>query len=201
VVSLRRQINDSGSLVAQFFKELIPGVRPVVRDYNQRMRETSTLRPTASLDIPPWGTIGTAIDYRIRYYFGITSVVDLVAVQGARMLFAPSHGTAAGKPLPGRAAWSGGGYALDEGIPDFYMNMPSLAMEFFLDLELALKAVRPVTRRLGRADEERLNQYCYVLSLFDQLARLGTAFDSPLYTLRRGATIDTLLKLAGARVG
>jgi FCD domain len=64
-MSLKREIKDSRSPVARFFKELMPSVKPVVREYNQRMRETSTLRPAASLATPPWGTIGTAIDYRL----------------------------------------------------------------------------------------------------------------------------------------
>jgi hypothetical protein len=192
LMSLRRQIKDSRSPVARFFKELIPSVRPLVREYNERVRETSTLRPPTTSGNPPWGTIGTAIDYRLRYYFGVTPTHDLVAANGARMLYAPPGR----RSQPGREAWGGQG-RLDTARPNVYAAAPVLVTEFFHDLEQTLADVQPVAQRLGQADEERLCQYCYVLALFDQLFRLGTQFDSALYTLRRGAKPETLLGLAG----
>jgi hypothetical protein len=191
-MSLTGEIKDSGSPVARFFKESLPDARPVLRDFNQRLRAMSTLRPPAASGNPPWGTIGTAIDYRLRYYFGITPTHDLVAANGARMLYTRPGRTS----QPGREAWGGEG-RLDTPRPNVYAAAPALVTEFFHDLEQTLQGVQPVAQRLGTPQEVRLCQYCYVLALFDQLFRLGTNIDSPLFTLRRGATAETLLGLAG----
>jgi hypothetical protein len=191
-VSLRSQLRDKDSPVTRFFRELIPSVRPVSPEYNERMRGVATLRPPAALGNPPWGIIGTAIDYRLRYYFGITPVYDLAAAEGAGELYIPPGRTTP----PGRAAWGGEAF-LESTCTNVLKVIPALAMEFFLDMEQILQDVQPVGQRLARVDEERLCQYCFVLALLDQPYRLGMGIDSPLFNLRRGATTAQLLNLAG----
>jgi hypothetical protein len=191
-VSLRSQLREKDSPVTRFFKELIPSVRSIAPEYNARMRGLSTIRPPAALGNPPWGIIGTAIDFRLRYYFGVTPTYDLAAAQGARMLYTPPGHTAP----PGRAAW-GGEALLVSDRTNVAKIIPALAMEFFLDLEQALHDLRPVGQRLSNAGEERLCRYCFVLALLEQPFRVGTGIDSPLYKLRRGATSAHLLALAG----
>ncbi len=82
-MSLTRYLKNSSSPIRKFLKDSFPNTRSFLADARKEVRAA----PTIESDQPvPWGTIGTALDYRIRYYFGITPFQELAAYDGARNL-------------------------------------------------------------------------------------------------------------------
>ena len=75
-MSLTSHLKDSGSPIYQFFRQQFPYTRSLVQECNREIAKTETIRPTSKI---PYGTIGTALDYRIRYYFAETPLDKLVA--------------------------------------------------------------------------------------------------------------------------
>ena len=63
-----------------FFYEKFPHTRRVVLEQNRRLAGANTILPQASGEgAYPYGEVGMAIDYRIRYYFDVTPFDSLVA--------------------------------------------------------------------------------------------------------------------------
>ena len=79
-MSLTSHLRDSSSPVRRFIREEFTNTRTLLADARKQVRATDIIKPIASLD---WSTIGTALDYRIRYYFDITPMQDMVAYAGA----------------------------------------------------------------------------------------------------------------------
>lgn len=167
----------------RFLYERFPHTGKVVRDCNRELKGSTTLRPEGR---PAWTTIAMAIDYRIRYYFALTPLRNLVAWHGAKVLtegrlFPDSwyEGLHAeeitGKPID----WSGARIIKGQGVPpnvpdedvdSFLASIAALkrsAEEFFESLEDVLRRLRPVGRRLEREQEELLARHCVVLALFE----------------------------------
>ncbi|MBI3648454.1 MAG: hypothetical protein HY240_06890 [Actinobacteria bacterium] len=67
-MSLTSALADTKGPVSRFFVEHFPEVRTLQQEWRQRMTGVRTARPPEDLR-PPWGTIGTAFDYRVRFYF------------------------------------------------------------------------------------------------------------------------------------
>ncbi len=120
--------------------------------------------------------VGTAIDYRIRYYFDITPSTELAAYRGARvankLYYHPMTGECISPIFP----------------TDFTAN-------FFKNLENTLKRIKPVNRLLDQISEELLARYCVILAYFEALFRAGRSINSPLHTLSQKATLQDLLNL------
>ena len=79
-MSLTTELDDSGSPTRRFLEERFPNTRKVTGEANAMLRKAEKIRPSSSL---PWGTLGTAFDYRARYYFHVTPSEELVAWRGA----------------------------------------------------------------------------------------------------------------------
>jgi hypothetical protein len=90
----------------------------------------------------PYGLIGTAVDYRLRYYFAVTHANDLVASAGAAKLV--------------------------RRVPQYTAQ---LMERFFADLSGALDELRPVGRLLEGNAEILLARFCFVLALFETVKR------------------------------
>lgn len=86
-MSLSSHLNYSSSPVNQFIREQFPNTKtaPFLVDARKQLRAAETIRPPDADDLP-WPTIGTAIDYRIRYYFDVTPIESLIAYMGARLI-------------------------------------------------------------------------------------------------------------------
>lgn len=136
---------------------------------NKEIKGAETIRPEGPVD---WGTIGTAIDYRLRYYFGVTPKENLVAWLGARIIQQGIvHGTREEDP---------------ELLVALFEDMEAvkdMIPGFFSDLEEALSRLRPEHQRLGNEDEELLARYCVGLALSEQVYRLGRIPEGSLLTL------------------
>ena len=82
-MSLTSHLKDKNSPICQFLRTQFPKTRPFLAEARKQARAADTIIPDEDV---PWGVIGTALDYRIRYYFGTTSHEELAAYTGARIL-------------------------------------------------------------------------------------------------------------------
>ena len=122
----------------------------------------STLGPGAA------ALCGTAIDYRLRYYFGIPVISDTVAWLGALRLEAAILQERHDAPLSGTLH------------------------EILRELEQDMLNLEPLGTALARADELRMARNCVVLAYFEQFYRssLSAIFDGARDgLLRSGADI------------
>jgi hypothetical protein len=163
---------DPHNPITSFLADHFPNVIPVRRDWSFRTAGASTLRPVG-VSNPPHHTIGTAVDYRVRYYFRATSPEKLDA----------SVGVAYGAPLSNAAQ----------------KRWQKLASDFFESLKIFLKRARPARRRLDPRQDRELCRYCYILALYEELHRAALRNRaSPLFSLPRKATPEDLFELAHA---
>ena len=159
--------------------------------------------------VPP--VIGTAMDYRIRYAFGITPADEFIAFRGAAMVLtdvlglepvidldkwiAESELLAKGGSSPGVGPARTKGSLLPwltdpdtEGLP------PNFVSEFFARLRARVPELAPVNRQLAPAEEGELDRYCLLLALFEQVARTNMIWPGTvLAECTRETTCGTVL--------
>ena len=180
-MSLTSEVNDSKSPVGAFFRTRFPNTRAVVTECNKSLRNAETIHPTERID-NHFGTLGTAIDYRLRYYFAVTPSQDLVAWRGAQMVN--------DRGFHGR---------VELAARDLFVELPKLPEEivegFFRNLDVTLADLQPVGRKLDRDAESLLNRYCVGLALFEQCRRAFARSESPLFTAYVSSA-DDLLQIA-----
>lgn len=143
VMSLTSHLNDPKSAVRNFLFKRFPNIGPLVKECRNKLVGVQTICPPRDI---PYRLIGTAIDYRIRYYFRASD--HLIAYDGL-------------VNYPEVVAWLLGWDKFPKG----------LTLEFMIELVNSLKKLRPFRRKLGRPQEELLNRYCIVLALFEQAYR------------------------------
>jgi hypothetical protein len=70
-MSLTSSLDDRGSPVSRFMAAELPGLKELQAAYRaQRTDHVSALRPDPPGGVrPAWGTLGQAIDHRLRYVF------------------------------------------------------------------------------------------------------------------------------------
>ena len=170
-MSLSSHLADSTSPIGQFIKQRFSQTKNLTKEANRQLGSATTVRPGVQGYI--YQNIGSTIDYRIRYTFGITPYRKLVAWHGAIQL--------AFKPLES-----------ENDIPVAFEEVMNVALPFnpamgvaqgsypiallkafFGSLETFLHTVQPVKRRLDVESERTLARYCYVLTLFEQVFRAG----------------------------
>jgi hypothetical protein len=140
-MSLTSALDDSNSLVHRFMRDRFPNVAAVRQEWRSALQGATTVAPTVR--DWPWAQIGTAIDYRIRFYFAPSPLGDLVAAQGCRLLASQS------------TRWA------------------DRVLGFAEYLGERLKALEPTQRRLNDSGEAELNRICFVLALLDEPYRSG----------------------------
>ena len=180
-MSLTSVLKDRNSEARTFFDERFPNTQKIVRETNALLRNAKTIRPAEEV---PWGTLGTAFDYRMRYHFAVTPSEELVAYKGAKRVSNEDGWVVDGQSTPN--IW--------------YREETSLAEStvegFFRDLDETLIKLRSVGRRLDNGEEELLLQYCVVLALFEQCFRTLASTNSPLFSVGKNPTTEDLLNLA-----
>ena len=165
----------------------------MVDEFRHRVEGIPTLVPEGGFGKPPYSTIGTAVDYRLQYYFREPIIETTEAFRGMRhcsvhdpsgaleeRVMVPLYGAQLSKQIPARC------------------SIPRVARDFFASFRALLNELGPVRRRLDPEDELRLSQYCYVLAIFEQRARVvGEASQKlQLHDLKPGAGVEELLGLA-----
>lgn len=168
-MSLTSHLDDKSSPIRHFLYENFPNTQPFLKESRQVIRTSTTLRPSGPV---PYSTIGTALDYRLRYYFEVTPKEELVAWLGCLISTGRTTLVADNPPIN-----------------------TELADEFFASLQDVLDTLQPKHRMLNRPDEERLAKYCFVLALFEQVFRAGLGIRSPLFE-QKFTNFQELLKLA-----
>lgn len=160
-MSLTSHLKDPASPVHRFVRERFPRVRAVVRPANADLKGAGTIRPEGDVH---WGTIGTAVDHRIRYYFGPAH--EAGAVQGGAFMLKRGmmRGTL-GEDPDELTRFAGQAEALGDLVPGFFGG---------LDEALArLRPWREPRPRLAPEEERLLCRYCVGLALFEQVFRIG----------------------------
>jgi hypothetical protein len=198
-------LDDPQSPIKRFLYQQFPNTAAIRKRYAHRLSYVETIRPTGPMPYP-YGLIGIALDYRLRYYLAVTEPDQLVAWQGAHLC-----GAILDPYLRFRLKSLYG--VLDED-PRFRLS-PDLARAFFTGRRMQgkrrsdcaepptglrhfLPHLQPVGRRLDRSSEELLARYCIVLALFEQLFRAGrsAAERSPLFLPTPKTTLADLLAIA-----
>ncbi len=166
-MSLTSHLNDKTSPIGQFIKQHFSQTTALTKDANRQLKDVSTLRPLESAEESyPYGSLGAAFDYRARYAFAITPYQQLVAWHGALLL-----------------SIAGGSYSR------------RLVKDFFEKLDVTLKTVQPVGKRLDTVDEHTLDRYCFVLSLFEQVFRSSAYVQGPLMQPTVKHSVEELLAI------
>lgn len=165
-MSLTSLLKDTDSVVSRFFRETLPQTRSVTSEHNPGLKHVETIRLPE--DLKRWyPTLGTAVDYRLRYYLPAAPSDELIAYQGAVALTFQD------------------GPSLPAGIIDEFFN-------YFGDL---LSELQPAAKRLPPEQESELCRHCFVLALFEQVFRVGPNPNSPLFSMEE-PSVEAMLGLA-----
>ena len=187
-MSLTRELDDRNSPVRRFFEAYFPDLRAPRRDWAEQIQGALTIRPATDRRLP--STIGTAFDYRLRYFFAATPASELVAAHGMNALAqAALLREFVGDDRDDTLA------SLVRGFPPEGTTAAYLVDDLVQSLDATVARLTPAGRRLAPADEQTLCRYCYVLALYEELFRAGLAINSPLYSLHPDATLGELLAL------
>jgi len=81
-MSLSSQLRDPSSPVRKFFLVRVGDVRSIRREWRSALAGAETIRPITK-QRPPYHTLGTALDYRIRFYFPSPPVASLIGARAA----------------------------------------------------------------------------------------------------------------------
>jgi hypothetical protein len=184
-MSLTGELDKSDSPANRWFDAWLPNTAPVSKQWYATVKSAPTLRPQTDARVP--GTVGTALDYRLRYYFAATPLAELVAATGMRLL---DKDTTTNRVAPD-AFLARYGSPPPEAAP-----ATALVGAFATSLAECLRRLQPAERLLASDEEAELCRYCYVLAWFEELFRAGLAIRSPLYRLPPGAAVGDLLALA-----
>jgi len=165
--------------------------RSLPADVRQRL-STVVLPPPASLRGGALGTVGTAFDYRVRFYFTAPAARTLTAGRGASLLWG----------LEREEELADGTLVTREPSPrsGHFGPSPAVVGGFFAEVDHFVRTCSPQRRRLTGSEEKTLARYCLILALFEEVYRAfgSPYFDSPLFHLGKDASVADLVALASA---
>ncbi len=156
-------LREPASPLRALFQSSLPKTAAFVGSLNRELRAIplNTPKPVDA------GLSGTAIDYRLRYYFAVPEIEDTIAWLGADKI--------------------------EAAILDYPESpLRDTVNDFVRALQREVVALQPVGVRLGAAGEMRLARICVVLAYFEQWFRSGrSALVNGMLdgTLRSGADI------------
>lgn len=181
--SLTGELRRPDSPIRRFFVDQFPRAAFLTEAVEQRLRESAPLLPPPGTRPTPYSTLGTAIDYRLRYAFRARPTHRLDAFRGAQYLTSGWPGPCVSVPLPRTPSTN---VAVS-------VSLPRVVHECFLALSTLLAEIQPARRRLGPPAEAALCRFCYLLALFEAIMRdpaHGAA--SPLWRLSATADLAEL---------
>lgn len=155
-MSLSSHLRDTQSPIGRFLMTHFANTPAITHDPNVQLRSATCLQPTLiPREYYPWGTIGHAIDFRVRLNF-TTAVVSLAPALGAEDLLAfvspaPSTSPQAGRDRRG----------------EFFKHLYGLLNSEAQRVQSTQHAI------LSIPDEDRLCRFCYVLGLLEETFRSG----------------------------
>lgn len=152
-MSLSSHLADKTSPIGQFLHQRFALTANITKAVNPMLRAGVFIQPPTQASEPyPYGTIGHAIDYRIRYSFAVTPSRQTVAYLGARAL----------------------AHLMGNFSPTITKRFVSVLDDFFDVVDADVSSLQPVGRPLAIGDEQELARYCFVLGLFEEIFRSGT---------------------------
>ena len=206
-MSLSSHLDDKNSPIRRFLSSQFSNHRAFLNVARRQMRQAEILMPPVPGASYPYPTIGTAIDYRLRYYFRVTPIREFVAYHAAVTLQGnwsiprnSAYGSpvivfdeSSGKELAELRSIDGIGRTIRLPIETAheYKNAETFAM-FSRNLDTLTSEICTVGQRLEEDKENELNRYCYVLALLEQIFRVGPSINSPLLE-RKFMNVDELL--------
>lgn len=183
--------NYAQSPIGQFFRQRFPHTATVTRATNSLLKAATTISP-AGLQPYPYSTVGTALDYRIRYHFTITPWFRFVAWQGAWKLLSITDRWEIYKQQiqSGMAAI----VPSDDKDDSITVQYPAAIITSFFDrLDAFLARVQPAGRRMEPEAEQELARYCFVLALFEEVFRTPNWESGPLVIPSTKQSVEELL--------
>lgn len=148
-MSLTSNLSKRNNPIREWFESKLPNLETFQKD----VRTCGDLLLPSPTQVS-LNTVGTAFDYRIRYWFDISPTDSLVAAIIGKII-----------------------YEADE------LDLSQLWKLFVLSLEKTLQNTSPVGRELNKTEEILLLRYCWVLALFEEILRGGFGINSPLFTV------------------
>lgn len=85
-MSLTSHLSNSASPIGQYIKQHFAHTKELTSIANEQLKQFRTLQPVQADKAYPYATLGTVIDYRLRYAFAITPSKQFVAWLGAGIL-------------------------------------------------------------------------------------------------------------------
>lgn len=164
-MSITRHLKNLDSPIGQFLRTRFATTSALSREANAQLRRAQSILPMSRQSYP-YGAVGMAMDYRLRYYFGATAVEEFIAYKGAACLF--------------------------DLAPEYHGE---LLERFFDALTQDVARLQPTRRQLDFDAETLLARYCFVLALFEEAFRSHLVSDLlVLPTIRH--SVDELLAVA-----
>jgi hypothetical protein len=151
-MSLTSELRNPKSPISQFLSRELPDLAGFTAAFRSvRPSDAEALRPSApQCERVHWGTLGAAIDHRLRYAFTDSGVPDGAVRAGMTI--------ATGSVAP--ATWE----AMSEAVEDLCGDLKRLVNE-----ERTSDRSRPIL--LEAAAEERLDRLCYAMAWFEEVYR------------------------------
>lgn len=157
-MSLTGELRDRSSWVSAYFKEWFPATAAFARAMGAEIdnwdRKSDCMPPIGADRSYPWSIVGTAFDYRMRYYLGMDSIFLTTAYEGFIRMQSYKNPK---WTLERNDSWARGTYE-------------------FLKYELD-------SVMLNSQDERVLSKLCVVLAWFDQGYRSGGIFPKAMDNL------------------
>lgn len=181
-MSLSSQLQNKDSLFSAFLRDHLPELRPATDSFRKMLGKpdaAALLLPQAPAGVQPlWGTLGAAIDHRLRYAFSSAETWDGAVELGTQTAV--------------EIAWSQAGH-------DSAHAMATTAAALKQTLARLLVDERPDDRDremlLPPAAEEHLARLCVAMSWFEEVYRSGyLAPTGPLAALGKSMTLPALLQ-------
>ena len=160
-MSLTSHLARKDSPVRAFMQQHFSATRSFAARHNKKLRSLNTLRPRS--DDAPFSLLGTAVDYRIRYYFKNAINQRLVAQNGAYLLspYQPLHLGNIKITPPSDVSL----------VP--YPTLETSAVSTFFCTLLEFVERLPYSQLLKNENKKTLCRYYIVLTYFNQTFRTG----------------------------
>ncbi len=191
----------SGQSARAFIDEAFPNLTDLAA---LARKQVETKKPWSAFDGTAPTVIGTAFDYRLRFWFAITPFNELTARAGANRVLREVLGLTqvisidqfkTGGP-PGErigadsllhSTWVADPHGEFTGVPNFISSLAE-------SVDTRIGALNPVGRQLAGPDEQELARLCLLLGLLEQVYRSGKVSPgSPLSGTSLRTTLDEIL--------
>jgi len=158
-MSLTGLLGEKGSPLRAAFRQWLPYTPRFITELN---REVAAVAPLIGTSLDP-GLSGSAIDFRLRYYFGVQPLENTVAWHGAELMA--------------------------EALVEDEIETEADPVKVITEVGSRLLRFRTVGRALPEEAERDFTRLCVVLAYFEQFARSGL---SVLFDALAGGRVRSL---------